>query len=253
VIKVIDHRLDYPLRLHGCTEIEAVKPSTQFVYRFTRRASSIMPPMGAYSEPKYNGQAYTCPHCGVYAHMVWADLGSTFKLRGWKLLGRSAQCQHCLEIQLWHDERMIEPLYQAGPQPDESMPPEVKEDYLEARRIAPSSPRGAAALLRLALQKLCKSLGGDGKNLNQDIAVMMKKGMDPQIQKALDIVRVIGNHAVHPGQIDLKDDPVTVASLFGLINFIVETMIRRPEEVQALYAGLPQSQLDAIAVRDNTP
>jgi hypothetical protein len=38
------------------------------------------------------------------------------------------------------------------------------------------------------------------------------------VQQSLDIVRVIGNDAVHPGQIDLTDDIETATKLFVLIN-----------------------------------
>jgi hypothetical protein len=43
------------------------------------------------------------------------------------------------------------------------MPDEVKLDYEEAALIAQQSPRGAAALLRLALENLCNHLGDPSK------------------------------------------------------------------------------------------
>ena len=88
----------------------------------------------------------------------------------------------------------------------------------ESRTILDLSPRGAAALLRLCIQKLCKQLGQPGKNINDDIAALVKAGLDPKIQKALDIVRVIGNECVHPGTMDLRDDREIAAKLFVLVN-----------------------------------
>jgi hypothetical protein len=116
--------------------------------------------------------------------------------------------------------------------------------------IADRSPRGVAALLRLCVQKLCKHLGETGKDINADIASLVKKGLPARVQQALDVVRVIGNNAVHPGQIDLKDDRKIVAVLFELVNLIAQHMISEPKAVQEMYAKLPQSALDTIAKRD---
>jgi hypothetical protein len=66
-------------------------------------------------------------------------------------------------------------------------------------------------------------------------------------------VRVIGNNAVHPGQIDLNDDPATALSLFTLLNFIVEKMITDPKELKAIYDALPATSKEAIADRDRKP
>ena len=72
---------------------------------------------------------------------------------------------------------------------------------------------------------MCKQLGQPGENLNSDIANLVKDGLPVKIQKALDVVRVTGNEAVHPGVLDLKDDTKTAQQLFKLINFIAEKMV----------------------------
>jgi len=105
-------------------------------------------------------------------------------------------------------------------------------------------------LLRLGIQKLCKHLGEPGKNINEDIASLVKKGLDPRIQRALDVLRVIGNEAVHPGTMDLSDDPDTAMSLFRFFNLIVEKMISEPRHVDDVYAKPPPDKLKAIEHRD---
>ena len=64
---------------------------------------------------------------------------------------------------------------------------------------------------------------------------LVEKGLPLRLQQALDAVRVIGHAAVHPGEMDLKDDQETAGALFGLVNFIVEKMIAEPKEVERLY------------------
>ena len=147
---------------------------------------------------------------------------------------------------------MLFPDASGAPAPHIDLPDDVREDYREAASIFAKSPRGAGALLRLALQKLMPHLGEKGDNINDDIASLVGKGLDPGVQQALDSLRVIGNNAVHPLELDLRDDAETVGALFGLINFIVEQRITHPKMLNQLYAGLPQGAREAIAKRDAT-
>ena len=82
----------------------------------------------------------------------------------------------------------------------------------------------------------------------------MKKGLPPKIQQALDIVRVIGNNAVHPGQIDLRDDRSTAMRLFELVNLIAEVMITQQKEVEKLLVswGLDLSGPDPFGFKRRT-
>jgi hypothetical protein len=161
-----------------------------------------------------------------------------------------SRCYSCSEITIWHYDTILYPyqLYEieANPDLDES----IQADFNEARTILDRSPRGAASLLRLCIQKLCKQVGKPGKNINADIAALVQEGLDPRIQQALDFVRVIGNEAVHPGQIDLKDDRETAATLFELVNRIAFDLITHPKEMQSLYERLPPSKREEIVKRD---
>ena len=139
----------------------------------------------------------------------------------------------------------------AAPLPNPDLPPDVLRDYEEAGRIVGESPRGAAALLRLAIQKLCLELGEKGERIDDDIASLVKKGLTPTVQKAMDTVRVIGNEAVHPGILDLKDDRDTATKLFKLVNIISEQMISNPKHVEEIYGQLPEGKRKAIEKRDS--
>lgn len=144
---------------------------------------------------------------------------------------------------------MLYPEIGNSPFPNPEMPESVKKLYLEAASIHTKSPRGAAALLRLGIQILCKELGESGKNINKDISNLVKKGLPELVQQSLDIVRVTGNDAVHPGQID-TDNPETVGNLFELTNIIVEYMIGLPKKVSGLYSLLPEDKKQSIKERD---
>jgi hypothetical protein len=137
-----------------------------------------------------------------------------------------------------------------GPAPNADMPEDIAKDFAEARTILKMSPRGAAALLRLCVQKLCRHLGGEGKTIDAAIESMVENGLSPIVQQALDSVRVIGNESVHPGTMDLRDDHDTAEKLFGLVNLIVDRMISHPSQVQSIYETLPPEKRAAIDARN---
>jgi hypothetical protein len=207
-----------------------------------------------YEAPFFNNDAFTCPHCNAFAAMHWHYL---------QLLGISkpiqlklATCHRCGDFSIWrvtdnyNSGTMVYPTIQIAPLPNSDLPQNCMQDYLEARVISNNSPRGAAALLRLCIQKLCVDLGGNGKNINGDISKLVENGLPITIQKALDIVRVIGNNAVHPGEISVADQPETVFALFNLVNLIVDNQITQPKQVSELFNTLPDGAKDAIDRRD---
>jgi hypothetical protein len=153
-------------------------------------------------------------------------------------------------VEATNQSKVVYPRGSTAPLPNQDLPADVLRDYKEARDILPASARGAAALLRLAIQRLCAHAGESGKDLNADIASLVKKGLRPQLQKALDVVRVVGNNAVHPGQIDFDDNPEIAAALFGLVNLIAQQIITEPKEADALFKSLPVAQRESIEKRD---
>jgi hypothetical protein len=161
-----------------------------------------------------------------------------------------SECYSCKRLTIWRHDTILYPSKRYETEPNADLPPDIREDFDEARTILDLSPRGAAALLRLCIQKLCVHLGKSGKNIDDDIASLVKDGLNVRVQQALDIVRVTGNEAVHPGQMDLKDDRDTAASLFDLVNRIAHDTITHPKELAAMYARLPESKRAAIAKRD---
>ena len=161
-----------------------------------------------------------------------------------------SKCYSCDEYALWLNFKLLWPEQNTVFYPKEKMPEDAKAIYLEAASLFGKSPRPSAALLRLSIEHLCNSLNGKELNINKGIAALVKKGLNERTQKALDIVRVTGNDAVHPGQININDNPEIAEKLFKLVNVIVEELISLPAEIDSLYDGLPETKKEAIVKRD---
>lgn len=228
-----------------------------------------------YFPPEHAKGQFHCPFCGVFAKQRWSHLEAvgdsystanrqTFNGRVYdsniiKLTTTTGKlpeiwtisvCEHCGGMSVWNQTSMIFPKKITVEQPNSDLSVEIQADYLEAANVLNDSPRSAAAILRLALQKLCIQLGENGKNINDDIAALVKKGLNPTIQKSLDALRITGNNAVHPGELDLKEDTTRVVKLFGLLNFISEKMITEPKEISDFYDDLPEDSKKAVEERD---
>lgn len=162
-----------------------------------------------------------------------------------------SRCYNCKEIALWRYDSMMWPDAGDAPPPNNDLPDDVLREYEEASRILNLSPRGSAAFLRVAVQRLCKHLGAKGKNIDDDIAFLISKGLDEEIQQALDVVRVYGNDAVHPGQIDATDDRATAETLFSLVNVIADKMISQKRRIAEMYKSIPPEKMKAIERRNN--
>lgn len=222
--------------------------------------------------PEHAKGQFHCPHCGVYAKQRWSHLeaiGDKYTEREvYQVVRRSnifglteikgnlpeiwtiSICEHCSMMAVWFNGSMIYPKKIVVEKPNTDLLKEIQDDYLEAANVLADSPRSAAAILRLALQKLCRQLGEKGEDINNDIAALVKRGLNSAIQKSFDVLRVTGNNAVHPGELDLTEDIGRVIRLFGLINFIAEKMITEPKEIDSFYDGLPEGARKAVEKRD---
>ena len=204
--------------------------------------------MSKYYPPVFQEEQFHCILCGVFAKQSWGRLIKVGGAGGTRFT--YSKCHHCHDSCYWYNGRMIVPSEAPVPPPHPDISAVCVEDYNEARDIVARSPRAAAALLRLTIQKLLIELGEKGKNINDDIGSLVAKGLPVEVQQALDYCRVIGNNAVHPGEIEINDDPNIANSLFEMINFIVEVRISHPKKVSNLYNILPEGALKAVEKRD---
>ena len=158
-------------------------------------------------------------------------------------------CFSCNEMCLWVYDQLVWPRRAGAPELKPVAPSDVQRECEETSQKLEASPRGAAALLRLAMEKLCKELGVNGESLNEDLAFFLREDVDARVRKVLDAARIIESNAVRPGQIGLGDDRATAETLAGLVNLICEKMIMEPRHLQEVYTKLRDGAQTAMEQR----
>ncbi len=243
------------------------------------------------TELKYGNKKFVCPHCNALAKQDWFNsyiLGENVAelyehlylnyreklesyqqkhIRGFLNTVKStlhnnfnnilpsslsiSKCQACDDFSLWVNKEIVYPRNLSVDNPNADMNEDIQDLYNEASKIFLDSPKGATAILRLALQKLLIQLGEDGKIINNNIKTLVANGLNPKMQKALDVVRVVGNNAVHPGEINLDDNKEIALRLFKIINLLADDMITKPKDMDDLYDEMiPDETKKHIEQRD---
>jgi Domain of unknown function (DUF4145) len=202
-----------------------------------------------FNSPSFKATAFQCPYCRRHAKQEWYNVAKGVMSKkgldyyeGFISELHLSVCVQCNRYVLWLNDTIIHPALSIAPWPSEDVPLNIKEDFLEARIVATTSPRAACALLRLCLQKLMIHLGENGKNIELNIVNLVKKGLPNKFSAALLAVRAIGPGAEQPGKINLRDDVETAMALFSLINRIVESIASRQREINRLYPRLPKKK-----------
>jgi len=160
-----------------------------------------------YYPPEYEKDEFNCAHCKVFAHQIWVSSlkGEAVKTFGWPIdlspsdMFAASQCQHCNKWSIWIEEVLVYPVQITVEDPNDDMPDDVKKLYEESAQILSASPRAAAALLRLGLQILLGAVGGDGKNINDDIG---KETIDAMAENG---VRLLAMRCAGFNNVSLKD------------------------------------------------
>ena len=209
--------------------------------------------MSKHFPPKHRSKQFHCPYCGVYANQHWdsayfSDFARYSPLKISQKIVEVSICTHCSQPSFWLSGEIIYPPTQTFPPANDDLSDEVKKIYDEAATIATLSPRAACALLRLATEMLLEQLGETG-DLNKNIQKLVQDGLNAKVQQSLDIVRVTGNNAIHPGRIEF-DDITDTQTLFDLINLIADALITQPKRVHAVYDNIPEESRKAIEERD---
>lgn len=208
-----------------------------------------------YVSPEFELDWFNCPHCWAFSYHTRHDMSYWTWKNNWLNLKLSF-CVKCMEYCIWDTEKktMIWPNISTAPLPNEDMPDDVKDLYEEARQVSALSPRAAAALLRVSLEKLTAHLWETEWKLNTRIGNLNKKWLPEKVIQSLDILRINANEwGSHAWEIDLtwSDNQKIVNWLFFLVNFIVEKTISEPKKIDEMYWSLPEDKIKWIENRDS--
>ena len=158
-------------------------------------------------------------------------------------------CSGCGRHSIWLNEVLLYPETISVENPNEDLSNAIKKDYREAANILGKSPKAAAALLRSATEKLCLQIGGsEKKSLADNIKSLIEEGKIPKkLKPALETLRIVGNHATHPGFMDDQDNAAIAIELFEVVNQIADIAISKPNRIDKLCKKV--SQLDKLERR----
>ncbi|WP_410764751.1 DUF4145 domain-containing protein [Haloferax sp. DFSO60] len=198
--------------------------------------------------PEFQKRGFNCPHCGAFAKQEW-DQTTFGRVKTQIFLSK---CTKCGDKCVWRDKKIYYPKSTTAPKPHDVMPDDLRRDYSEAAEVVDSSPRAAAALLRLGIQRLLEDhLDTPGDGIYQDIGHLVEENeIHPRTQKMLDSVRITGNNSVHPGEMDMDDNHEVALALFKLFNYVVDETIGRDKEIEEFYNTLPENHKQGVENRD---
>ena len=215
--------------------------------------------------PAFHKTHFKCMSCKVYAVQEWRTVNHLYISENGKLYYyshdkyfevKSSTCLRCMNTYLWNSntESIIYPRSSSLPHHSLDLPENMRKIYEEARDVYEVSPRCAAALGRVLLEKLVyyllekqyTSKGDDNTEDTTDKENKIKKltlhnlieklDLDKEIKDSCNNIRLLGNEGAHAGEIDFEDNlsKEAVEGLFILINHIIyETITRKREAKEA--------------------
>src|SRR6516225_5737683 len=134
-----------------------------------------------------------------------------------------SSCHSCNGFALWVGERLAFPINV------DKTPALVEEDLEEAAAILNKSPRGAIALMRVCIQKLMPLLKQDSENLNDSMSSLVRKGLEVEIQQAMEVLQVLGNDPAQPTSLDTQEDKEMALRFVDSLKAILERRVLKKD------------------------
>jgi hypothetical protein len=139
-----------------------------------------------------------------------------------------SNCHSCSGFSLWVSGLLVFPTN------IDKTPELVEEDAEEATAILNKFPRGATALMRVCIQKLVPLLEENGRELNQRISSLVRKGLEMEMQQAKEVLQVLRSDPVQLSQLESQADKETILRFLDSLKVVLERRMSQTHDEKQL-------------------
>ena len=127
-----------------------------------------------------------------------------------------SNCHRCNGFSLWVSGLLVFPTKM------DKSPELADEDVDEAAAILNKFPRGATALMRVCIQKLVPLLEENGKELNQRVSSLVRKGLEMEMQQAKEVLEVLRGDPQQLSQLESQASKETALRFLDSLKAVLE-------------------------------
>ena len=127
-----------------------------------------------------------------------------------------SKCHSCNDFSLWVGGLLV------FPTKIDRTPELAEEDLEEAAAILNKFPRGAAALMRVCIQKLVLLLEDNGEQLNQHVSSLVRKGLEVEMQQAMEVLQVLRSDPSQLNPLESQADRETALRFLDSLKAVLE-------------------------------
>jgi hypothetical protein len=132
-----------------------------------------------------------------------------------------SNCHSCNGFSLWVGGLLV------FPTKIDKTPELVEEDLEEAAAILNEFPRGATALMRVCIVPL---LEDNGKELNQRVSSLVRKGLEMEIQQAMDVLQVLRSDSTQLNPLESQADWETALRFLDSLKEVLERRMSQNQD-----------------------
>jgi hypothetical protein len=86
--------------------------------------------------------------------------------------------------------------------------------------------------MRVCIQKLVPLLKQDGRSLSDYMSSLVRKGLEVEIQQAMEVLRVLRNEPGQPATLETQEDKEMALRFFDSLKAVLERRMRHNQDEQ---------------------